>query len=107
MKMIGVLLGGPLAGLCWPQPASAQDLPPGSYLGSCRNIYLQGDTLIATCRRTDDDYSARPTALLAVQHCVGDIGNVNGTLTCNHARAPATPPQPYFGAPGNAPRPDG
>jgi hypothetical protein len=49
----------------------------------------------------------RITALLAVQHCVGDIGNVNGTLICNHARAPATPPQPYFGAPGNPPRPDG
>ena len=66
MKLIGVLLVGLLAGLCWPQPASAQDLPPGSYLGSCRNVYLQGDTLIATCRRADDDYSARPTALLAV-----------------------------------------
>jgi hypothetical protein len=108
MKMIGVSLAGLVfAGLCWPQSASAQSLPPGSYLGSCGNVYLQSDTLIATCRRADYDYAAQPTALLAVQKCVGDIANLNGTLTCNHAGAATTPLQPYFGAQGNAPRPDG
>lgn len=108
MKTIGVLVAGLLlAGLCLPQSASAQSLPPGSYLGSCGHAYLQSDTLIATCRRADDDYSAQPTALLAVQNCVGDIANLNGTLTCGHAGAASTPLQPYFGAQGNAPRPDG
>jgi hypothetical protein len=38
--------------------------------------------------------------LAAVRSCVGDIGNANGNLTCNYARAPASP-QPYYGrAPG-------
>jgi hypothetical protein len=81
MKTIGVLLPGLLlAGLCWPQPASAQGVPPGSYLRSCENVYLQGGTLVAACQRVDG--YARPTALPAVQYCVGDIGNKNGTLTC-------------------------
>src|SRR3979411_140044 len=77
VKMIGVLLPGLLlVGLCAMQPASAQDVPPGTYLRSCGHAYLQGGTLIAACLRTDG--SAQPTALPAVQYCVGDIGNMNG-----------------------------
>ena len=76
------------------QPASAQGVPPGSYLRSCGEAYLQGDTLIATCRRVDG--YAQQTSLPAVRSCVGDIGNANGTLTCNYARG-ASPPQPYYG----------
>lgn len=91
MKAIGTLFAGLLlAGLCWPQPASAQGVPPGSYLRSCGNAYLQGDTLIATCRRMDG--YPRQTSLPAVQRCVGDIGNANGNLTCNYARGAAPPP---------------
>ena len=67
------------------QPASAQGVPPGSYLRSCGEAYLQGDTLIATCRRVDG--YAQQTSLPAVRSCVGDIGNANGNLTCNYARA--------------------
>jgi hypothetical protein len=83
--------------LCWLQPASAQGVPPGSYLQSCGEVYLQGDTLVATCRRMDG--APRRSSLPGVQRCVGDIGNMNGRLTCNYADAPA-PPQPYGGAPG-------
>jgi hypothetical protein len=96
MKAIRALLAGLLlAGLYWPQSASAQGVPPGSYLGSCGEVYLQGDTLVATCQRVDG-YAER-TSLPAVQSCVGDIGNRNGRLTCNYGRGRA---QPYYGSPG-------
>jgi hypothetical protein len=99
MKTIQALLAGLLlAGLCWPQSASAQGVLPGSYLRSCGDAYLQGDTLVATCRRVDG--SVQRTSLPAAQSCVGDIGNRNGRLTCNYARART--PQPYYGAPGAA-----
>src|ERR1700730_18234969 len=96
MKTIQAVLAGLLlAGLGWPQPASAQGVPPGTYLRSCGEVYLRGDTLIATCRRMDG--SAQRSSLPAVRGCVGDIGNMNGRLTCSYAD---TPPQqqPYYGA---------
>ena len=98
MKTIGTLLAGLLfAVLSWGQPALAQGLPPGSYLRTCGNVYLQGDTLIATCRRADG--YAQQTSLPAVQSCIGDVGNANGNLTCNYAGGLV--PQPYYaGAPG-------
>ena len=34
-------------------PVSAQGLPNGSYLQSCRNVAVYGDRLLADCRRTD------------------------------------------------------
>ena len=73
-RLVAVLL---LAGACWPLSASAQGVPRGSYLRTCENVYIRGDTLIATCRRADG--YARQSALPAVQSCVGDIGNRNGT----------------------------
>ena len=104
MKTVGVFAGLVArrgAGLA--QSASADDVPPGTYLRSCGDAYLQGGTLIAACRRVNG--SAQPTALPAVQYCVGDIGNLNGALTCTYAGAP-TLLLPYF-APANPPRPDG
>jgi hypothetical protein len=110
MKTIQALPAGLLlAGLCWPLSASAQDVPPGTYLRSCGEVYLRGDTLVATCRGMDG--SAHRSSLPAVRGCVGDIGNVNGRLTCNHAGAPQQQPyyggapqqQPYYGAPQQQP----
>src|SRR5947207_10958797 len=84
MKTIGMLVAGLLlAGLGSLQSASAQGLPGGSYLRTCQNAYVQGDTLVATCRRTDG--YAQQTSLPAVHSCVGDVGNRNGALTCNYA----------------------
>jgi len=101
MKTIGALAGLLLAAVCWPQSASAQNVPPGSYLRSCGEVYVRGDTLVATCRRADGN--AERTSLRAVEGCVGDMGNMNGRLTCSYAGAPA-PPQPYYGEPrGGAP----
>ena len=99
MKTIGTVLGGLLvAAACWAQPALAQGVPPGSYLRSCGEAYLRGDTLIATCRRVDG--YAQQSSLPAVRSCVGDIGNANGNLTCNYARGPAPPQRYHGGTPG-------
>ena len=95
MNTIGTVLGALLVvAACWAQPTSAQGVPAGSYLRSCGEADLQGDPLIATCRRVDG--YAQQTSLPAVRRCVGDIGNANGNLTCNYTRGPA-PPQSYYG----------
>ena len=63
---------------------------------------LQGDTLTAICRRVDG--GEQPTALAAVNRCVGDIGNDNGNLECRYGRG-ARPPwadQRYGAEPGYA-----
>jgi hypothetical protein len=87
---IGLLGGLLLAVLCWAEPAAAQGLPQGSYLQSCTRVRLQGDNLIAVCRRADG--GEQRTSLAGVYRCVGDIGNMNGTLTCNYGGGAAPPP---------------
>lgn len=89
MKMIGAVLAGLLASLCFWGTASAQDVPPGSYLRSCSDVFVQGDTLVATCLRRNG--SPHRTSLQAAQNCIGDIGNLNGTLTCNYASGSPAP----------------
>jgi hypothetical protein len=93
---IGLLGGLLLAMLCWAEPAAAQGLPQGSYLQSCTRVSLQGDNLVAVCRRADG--GEQRTSLAGVHRCVGDIGNMNGTLTCDYGGGAGPPPPPY-GAP--------
>ena len=95
------------------QPAAAQGTPRGSYLGSCTDDSVRGDTLSASCRRRDgrEDRSA----LSDFNRCVGDIGNDNGVLRCalpggGQARGqvvaePGTSGQRYVPPPGYAPGP--
>ena len=64
--------------------AHAQGVPQGSYLRSCTHVETYGDRLTADCRRTDGRWSR--TALRDVNRCVGDIGNMDGRLTCNGGR---------------------
>jgi len=87
-----------LAGIAWAAPAQAQGMPQGSYLQSCRDIGIQGDSLVAACRTVDG--RTQRTALAAVNRCVGDIGNNNGNLQCNHnggGRNYGQGPQPGYG----------
>ena len=97
-----VLAGLLLAGSVWMQPAAAQGLPQGSYLGSCVGAALRGDTLVATCRRADG--REQRTSLPDVRRCVGDIGNNNGNLQCNYGGGRAGPGPGYddrrYGEPG-------
>ena len=62
-------------------PVHAQGFPPGSYLRTCSNVQTYGDRLMADCRRMDGSWGT--TALRDVDRCVGDIGNLDGQLTCN------------------------
>jgi hypothetical protein len=64
-------------------PAWAQG-PGGSYMESCTNVRAFGDRIIADCRRMDGAWNR--TALHDADSCVGDIGNMNGHLTCNRGR---------------------
>ncbi len=79
----GALAAIVLAGIAWWGPAQAQAIPQGSYLQSCGDAVMRGDTLIATCRRVDG--GMQRTALSWADRCVGDIGNNNGVLQCNYA----------------------
>jgi hypothetical protein len=62
-------------------PAQAQGYPPdGSYLRSCGDPQVFGDSLVANCRRVDGSWDR--TVLRGLNGCMGDIANVNGHLTC-------------------------
>jgi hypothetical protein len=63
-------------------PAHAQ-APGGSYLNSCTNIRAFGDRLVADCRRMDGGMNH--TALHDLGSCAGDVGNMNGQLTCSRS----------------------
>ena len=79
--VIGALAAMLLTGIGWSATAEAQGIPQGSYLQSCNGARIQGDTLIARCRTMDG--REQRSSLAAVNRCVGDIGNLNGQLTCN------------------------
>ena len=69
-----------LAGTMCTQPAHAQSVPQGSYLDSCTHVGMDRDRLVADCRRADGGWHRTG---LDINRCVGDIGNLNGQLTCN------------------------
>jgi len=73
-----------LAGIGWSAPALAQAVPQGTYLQSCADVGVRGDTLIATCRTRDG--REQRSALTGLRRCVGDIGNNNGILQCAGGR---------------------
>jgi hypothetical protein len=76
----GLLAGAAMLIAAVAAPAHAQNVPPGSYLQSCRNVQTQGDRLVADCRRTDGSWGR---TALDVDRCVGGIANMDGRLTCN------------------------
>jgi len=71
------------------QPVYAQPMPQGSYRASCTDVRVEDRTLTAVCRIADG--REQRTSLTDVDRCVGDIGNDNGALTCNHGE----PMAPY------------
>jgi CVNH domain len=78
-----------ITGSIFSQPAHAQSSPSGSYRTSCTDIRVEDRTLTAVCRIADG--KEQRTTLTDVNRCVGDIGNDNGALTCNHGE----PMAPY------------
>ena len=55
-------------------------VPPGDYRRTCRNAYMQGDNLSATCQRFDGGWNN--TSLKNVGRCQSRIVNDNGNLRC-------------------------
>lgn len=58
----------------------AQQAPAGSYQKTCSNIAVSGTTLNASCKTFNQQ--SMQTSLPYFASCVGDIGNINGTLAC-------------------------
>jgi hypothetical protein len=86
-------------------PAVAQ-APGGSYPRSCTDIRMSGDRLVAECQRMDGRWGR--TVLRDIDRCIGDIGNMNGQLTCNYGepgygssleRGYGSAPSRYYGYP--------
>jgi hypothetical protein len=78
-----------IAGSMFLPSADAQSVPQGSYLRSCTDVQVEDRTLTAVCRIADG--REQRTSLTDLNRCVGDIGNDNGALTCNHGQ----PMAPY------------
>jgi hypothetical protein len=74
----GLLAGAAMLIAAVAAPAHAQNVPPGSYLQSCRNVQTQGDRVVADCRRADGSWGR---TALDVDRCVGGIANMDGRLT--------------------------
>ncbi|HYX53360.1 MAG TPA: CVNH domain-containing protein, partial [Candidatus Limnocylindrales bacterium] len=74
-------------GICmfaaWGTAAHAQGLPQGSYLQTCNNVSVNGDTLVATCQAANG--ALVNTQLPGFQNCQGEVINDNGNLRCNMA----------------------
>jgi CVNH domain len=80
--MLGAFTAVLLARAIYAQPAHAQPIPQGSYINSCRHVGMEGNRLLADCRRMDGGWQR---TVLDVDRCVGDISNYNGRLICNRA----------------------
>ena len=69
--------------------ALATDPPPGTYLESCTAPAVNGETLVASCKRTDG--SEQPSSLANYKQCAGDIWNNDGSLGCAQGAIPVGP----------------
>jgi len=54
--------------------------PRGSYVRTCRDIRLEGDSLRASCQKNDSRW--RDTTLRHAASCQGQLINDNGRLRC-------------------------
>jgi hypothetical protein len=78
-----------ITGSMFVRPAYAQSTPHGSYRSSCTDVRVEDRTRTAVCRIANG--REQRTSLTDVNRCVGDIGNDNGALSCNHGQ----PMAPY------------
>src|SRR5215467_2586867 len=82
-----MLVGAVAMIILWrPASAMAQDIPPGTYQQSCKNISVRGDDLRARCKDNYGHY--HDTVLDHADRCWGDISNNNGNLVCLQGGGP-------------------
>jgi hypothetical protein len=62
---------------------AAEPAPSGSYQKTCKHISFSNNNLTATC--SIGSASGKPSTLRDAAGCMGDIGNVHGTLVCTGA----------------------
>ena len=60
--------------------------PGGSYTQSCRDLFMSGTTLSASCQTESGAWTE--TQLHGTDQCVGDIANYNGVLECDKGGVP-------------------
>ena len=92
---LALILGGTA------KPAAAQwgqQVPPGSYQQTCRNVGVRGDTLYADCQ--DANRNWQRTQLNDYNRCPGEIQNLNGSLQCTGNNGY---PQGTYNGPNNGP----
>lgn len=56
-------------------------VPAGGYMQTCRDIWMEGSTLHASCKTRNDAWVS--TVLANTNQCVGTISNQDGNLRCN------------------------
>ena len=80
---------------------AAHAQPGGSYLRSCTDVQMRGNTLMGVCRRGNGRMES--SVLPDVNRCAGGVANENGELTCNNgalrgsSRPAFAEPYPYRG----------
>jgi len=57
---------------------TSQQIPSGSYQGTCHNSHVSGETLLSTC--LDKEQQFKTAELSNFKSCKGDIRNDNGAL---------------------------
>lgn len=75
--------------------AMAKAPPPGSYRDTCRDLYVEADTLYGECKTAKGKW--KKTWISGYEFCDGDIVNRGGILDCDGGRKvdysrPAPPP---------------
>ncbi len=108
MKIITTVMAVAIVAHC-SGSAQAQGTPQGSYLQTCTDVRIEGNTLSATCRGTGN--REQRSSLAGFRRCVGDIGNNNGVLQCSFADGAqgrgtggaAPRQQPSYGGPHQQP----
>jgi CVNH domain len=68
------------------QKSFADNLPAGSYTQSCRDVWVENDTLHASCQTRAGNWIT--SVLPDISSCGGDISNQDGHLRCNRGAGP-------------------
>jgi hypothetical protein len=75
-----------VAAFAFGSAAMAEAPPDGTYRKTCKNLYVEGDTLYGECQNKAGKW--KKTWISGYRYCDGDIVNRNGVMDCNGGRLP-------------------